>query len=293
MASETQLEHLDGERIVTKAPPWHASVSLDLTLSSIASGTFIVAAILLLASPFRWGMLALFGFFVAFPVELADLISLIVDLGHPARFHHMLRTLKFGSPMSLGVWLSSALAVFAFVAAVISVMVLRGNFMLLAPLRWVGLAGLPFALGVAMYKGVLLSATAQPVWRSMRWLGAILSISSGTCGLTVMMALAAALGDDSGALALRFSAGVLLALYTVVLLFAMRPVNHALAPRIGRGAVIGWNALAVYLGGAIPAALAFLPDYFPHVEYLIVAITLLGALSLRHVLTMIPHRMGA
>ncbi len=293
MASEAKVQYPDGEHIVTKAPPWHSAVSLDLLFSSIASGTYAVTAILLLASPFRWGMVALFGFFVAFPAEIADLIALVADLGHPMRFHHMLRMLKLKSPMSLGVWLSSALAVFAFAAAVISAIVMRGNYLLIAPLRWIGLVGLPFALGVAIYKGVLLSATAQPVWSRMRWLGAVLSISAGTCGLTVMMALAAALGDDSGALALRFAAGVLLALYTLALAFAMGPVNHALAPRIGRGAVIRWNALAVYLGSAIPAALAFLPDYIPHTEYVILAITLAGTLSLRHVLVMIPHRVGA
>lgn len=292
MASEADVQALDGERIVTKAPPWHLSVSLDLFFSSVASGTYIVAAILLLASPFRWGIVALFGFFVAFPVEIADLIALIVDLGDPMRFHHMLRTLKFSSPMSLGVWLSSGLAVFAFICAVVSAMLLRGDFMLIATLRWIAATGLPFALGVAIYKGVLLSATAQPVWRRMRWLGAILSISSGTCGLSVMMALAAALGDDSGAAALRFAAGVLLALYTLMLVFAMGPVNRALAPRIGRSAIIWWNALAVYMGGAIPAALAFLPDYMPHTEYIILAITLVGALSLRHVLILIPQRVG-
>jgi hypothetical protein len=36
---------VDGERIVTKAPPWHLAVTLDLFLSSIASGTFIVSGL--------------------------------------------------------------------------------------------------------------------------------------------------------------------------------------------------------------------------------------------------------
>jgi hypothetical protein len=293
MDSEAHLQFLDGERVVTKAPPWHAAVSLDMFFSSVAAGTFIVAEILLLVSPFRWGIVALFGFFVAFPVEIADLICLVIDLGHPARFHHMLRMLKLRSPMSLGVWLSSGLAVFAFFEAVIAMLVVTGNFMMLTPLRWIGLAGLPFALGVAMYKGVLLSTTTQPVWGRMRWLGAILSASSGACGLTVMMALAAGLGDDSGALALRFAAGVVLALYTLALAIAMGPVNHALSPRIGKAKLIFWNALAVYVGGALAAALALAPKFFPQQEFFILAITLIGALSLRHILILIPHRVSA
>src|SRR6266478_3636532 len=101
MDSEAAIDARDGDRIVTKAPPWHAAVTFDLWFSSIASGTFIVAATLFLLSPFRWGIIAIVGFFVAFPLEIADLICLVLDLGDPLRFHHMLRTMKFRSPMSL------------------------------------------------------------------------------------------------------------------------------------------------------------------------------------------------
>jgi hypothetical protein len=45
MASEARIHFVDGERIVTKAPPWHLAVTLDLFLSSIASGTFIVSGL--------------------------------------------------------------------------------------------------------------------------------------------------------------------------------------------------------------------------------------------------------
>jgi hypothetical protein len=45
---------------------------------------------------------------VAYPVALVlllvDLGLLVLDLGDPLRFHHMLRTFKPGSPMSVGTW---------------------------------------------------------------------------------------------------------------------------------------------------------------------------------------------
>lgn len=293
MASEAQTQLSNGERIVIKAPPWHAAVTLDLLFSSVASGTFIVAALLYLVSPFRFGIVCLIAFIVAFPIELADLISLIADLGDSRRFHHMLRVFKPRSPMSLGAWLSSGFAVFAFIAAVMAALVFGGMFRLLKPLRAIAAAGLVFALGVAMYKGVLLSSTAQPVWGRMRWLGAVLSISAGTCGLTVTLAIATAAGFDSDAMALRFAAGAVLAIFALALVFAMGPVNHALAPRMGGGGIVLWNALAVYVGAAIPAVLCFLPRYVAAIDYVILALTLIGALALRHVLVIIPHRVSA
>lgn len=293
MASKARIEYLDGQRIVTKAPPWHNAVTFDLMLSSISSGTFIVAAILLLISPLRFRVLAIVGFFVAFLVEIADLISLVIDLGDALRFHHMLRTFKPRSPMSVGVWLSSGLATFAFIAVVLSLSLMRGNLGLIGALQAVAAVGLLFALGVATYKGVLLSATAQPVWGQMRWLGAVLSISSGTCGLAVMLTASTAYGDEAASAALRFAAGVVLALYTVVLAFAFATINHALAPRMGRRRIIFWNLLAILIGGAIPATLALLPRYAAGIDYLILATTILGGLALRHVLITIPHLVRA
>src|SRR5260370_7689768 len=41
---------------------------------------------------------------VAFVLLLVDLVCLVLDLGDPLRFHHMLRVFKPSSPMSLGTW---------------------------------------------------------------------------------------------------------------------------------------------------------------------------------------------
>ena len=63
---------------------------------------------------------------VAYPVALvflaADLVLLVVDLGDPWRFHHMLRMFKPGSPMSLGVWSLTVYSLPLTIAAILSVM---------------------------------------------------------------------------------------------------------------------------------------------------------------------------
>lgn len=294
MASDARIQFLNGERVVTKAPPWHGAVTLDTMFSSLASGLFIVSALLYLIAPFQFGMVCLIGFIIAFPVEIADLVSLVADLGDARRFHHMLRVLKLRSAMSLGVWLTSIFAIFAFFAAMGAVLFFTaGRLFLLQPIRIVAAAGLPFALGVALYKGVLLSSTAQPVWSRMRFLGASLSISAGACGLTALTAVATAIGLDDAAVALRFAAGVVLAILTLAMVFDMSEVNRALAPRAGRAEIATWNAIVVYLGAATAAALCFLPRWAGWIDYIIVALTLAGALSFRHVVVIIPHRVSS
>jgi formate-dependent nitrite reductase membrane component NrfD len=81
---------------------------------------------------------------------------LIADLGRPERFLNMLRVFKPQSPMSVGAW---TVAVFggASTGAVLAPW---------KPLRnlFAGVAALS-GLGMATYTGVLLGATANPLWK--------------------------------------------------------------------------------------------------------------------------------
>src|SRR5260370_15998656 len=94
----------------TKAPPWHASVVADLLLSSLGAGMFVFAAVGELVARDVYCPVARAAFLIAFPIMVADLIALVIDLGHPARFHHMLRGFKLHSPMSTRVWVISLFA---------------------------------------------------------------------------------------------------------------------------------------------------------------------------------------
>jgi Ni/Fe-hydrogenase subunit HybB-like protein len=293
MGSEASLQSFRGH-VVTKAPPWHLAVTLDLFLSSISSGTFIVAALLLLLSPGKWLPTSAIGFVISFLVEMADLISLVADLGDPRRFHHMLRMMKVRSPMSLGVWLSSGLAVFAFFSSLVSIVILRGSPNLAVLLKVVAAPGLLFALGVAMYKGVLLSATAQPVWGSVRWLGADLSISAGTCGIVTLLAIATVIGDFGLISAMRYATGWMLMLHTVALIIVLADINHVFSGgNKDRVAVLFWNLTATVFGGLLPTILTFVaPPEVPSANYAITVLTLSGTLVFKHTLISIPGRLS-
>src|SRR5438034_5609479 len=155
--------------IATKAPRWHTLVVFDILLNNLATGLFLVAAVGELIAPATFRSLATRAYPVALALLLADLACLLLDLGDPLRFHHMLRVFKPTSPMSLGTWCLTAFSLPLTVAAAIS----------LLPAGWITLEwvrrlavviGLLPALGSAVYKGVLLSTNAQPAWKEARWL---------------------------------------------------------------------------------------------------------------------------
>ena len=89
---------------VTKPPDWHGLVAWDLLLNNLATGLFLVSAFGELAAPAAFTAAAARAYPVALALLSADLALLVLDLGDPLRFHHMLRVFKPSSPMSLGTW---------------------------------------------------------------------------------------------------------------------------------------------------------------------------------------------
>jgi DMSO reductase anchor subunit len=88
-----------------------------------------------------------------------SLVALVHDLGRPERFLNMLRVLKPSSPMSVGVWLLSAYAPAAGVAALSD---LTGRLPAIGRVATAGAAVL--GPGVASYTSVLMANTAVPAW---------------------------------------------------------------------------------------------------------------------------------
>jgi hypothetical protein len=90
---------------------------------------------------------------------------LVADLGVPSRFLNMLRVFKVQSPMSVGVYIVSAFGPSATLAKIANW--LRGSqsgAMLKIVESAAGLFSALSGLGMATYTGVLIGATAIPVW---------------------------------------------------------------------------------------------------------------------------------
>jgi hypothetical protein len=88
------------------------------------------------------------------------------DLGRPSRFLNMLRVFKPQSPMSVGAWVLTAFANFAAAAKFADIVGERfGNSTPVKIMRGMGnLGALAFGLPFHNYTGVLIGATAIPVW---------------------------------------------------------------------------------------------------------------------------------
>jgi formate-dependent nitrite reductase membrane component NrfD len=123
--------------------------------------------------------------YASFVLSAACPLVLIAHLGRPERFLNMLRIVKFKSVMSLGVWGLVSFSSVAGAAAAGQLArdgVLPGWIAALAPRSITNLlAGLIGAF-MAGYTGVLLSATAIPLWGVGKRFIPALSVCSGVAG---------------------------------------------------------------------------------------------------------------
>lgn len=155
-------------RPIVKPSPWQADIPLYLFTGGLAAGSSLLGAgadITGRGALRRHGRLAALG---ALGVSVGALVH---DLGRPARFLNMLRTLKPTSPMSLGTWALSAYGALVTVAAAGELGPVRRSAR--RPLRLAATAARPGGLGaaaiaptIAAYTAVLLADTATPTWHA-------------------------------------------------------------------------------------------------------------------------------
>jgi formate-dependent nitrite reductase membrane component NrfD len=153
---------------VLKAPVWTWEIPLYFFIGGIAG----MSACLALVAQFFGSEPSLIrsALWVALVGAAICPLFLIADLGRPARFLAMLRVAKIQSPMSVGVWILVAFSGCTFVALLANEVIARGKVNpLIAGLRWAGeCTAASTGLILAAYTGVLIGATANPVWSHNR-----------------------------------------------------------------------------------------------------------------------------
>jgi Ni/Fe-hydrogenase subunit HybB-like protein len=278
---------------VTKAPNWHTLVALDMLFNNMTTGLFLVAAAGDLAAPGVFGITTRLAYPVALLFLLADLLCLVLDLGHRLRFHHMLRVFKLSSPMSFGTWCLTAYPLpLSLITAIEALRALGVAAMSGTVAGWVRLlavlAGIPFALGSAAYKGVLFSTTSQPGWKDARWLGGYLTNSAIAIGCAELLAIATLLDRDAAAAALRPGLFVLLAINLVFLWALHGELGRAMHSVEGGGRSETIFDLGAGAGGLVPAALA-LAGGGRVLALAVLALIVLGNFLVRWAIVMLPH----
>lgn len=175
-----------------KRPVWSPEIAYYFFLGGLSGGSYMLARVAERLGGKQYQALTRAGTAVATAALLPCPALLIIDLGDPKRFHHMLRVFKPRSPMSLGSWVLTAYS---------------GILFLTAAREWFGhprsrlarfgfavldMAGLPLGLFFSGYTGVLLSATSTPVWCRNPWLGPLFcssGISNAVSAISFLLEL--------------------------------------------------------------------------------------------------------
>jgi formate-dependent nitrite reductase membrane component NrfD len=160
---------------------WDYLVVIYLYFGGLSAGLFVFSALLTFLRDDRFDSLRRFaGLAAPIPVSIGSIV-LIFDLGNPLRFWRLFSTVQFSSPMSIGSWL-----LIAFTGVTVLHMLLLlfpdrpdalkfGGLRLPLPgpakrdtlRRFFAAVGIPMALGVGIYTGVLLGAIpARPFWNT-------------------------------------------------------------------------------------------------------------------------------
>jgi hypothetical protein len=272
---------------VTKAPNWHNLVVLDVLFNNLTTGLFLIAALGELAVPADFAAVATAAYPIALVLLLADLVCLVVDLGDPLRFHHMLRIFKPSSPMSLGTW---CLTVYSLpLTALVAINLLPGEGMALEWSRRLAvIAGLLPALGAAVYKGVLFSTSSQPGWKDARWMGGYLINSAFLLGCAELLALSILMGQERAVAILRPVLVLLLLLNVVPLGLLLANLRATLWGSSRNKRVGGYVASALVVGILLPLCLLLVGAGTLALLGSVLFI-LLGNLILRFVIVKLPH----
>jgi formate-dependent nitrite reductase membrane component NrfD len=197
-----------------KPPVWHDLISWYFFLGGLSGGAYVTARLAERFGGEKFRKVATVGTGVAAAAVLPCAPLLIADLGDPKRFHHMLRVFKPESPMNLGAWTLTAYHG-AGAAALAREWLRRGTteerrenqgFLRNAAdgllVAVADVAGVPLALLLASYTGVLLTGTSNPAWVKSPWLPALFSasaISSGSAAVSLALEGLTAAGVEVGA----------------------------------------------------------------------------------------------
>jgi hypothetical protein len=278
---------------ITKVPGWHDLVAWDLLFNNLTTGLFLFAAVGELAAPGLLGPVAKVAYPVALVLLLTDLAMLVLDLGDPLRFHHMLRVFKPSSPMSLGTW---SLTIYSLPLTLI-VAIEATQFIGLLPsgliaLEWVHWLAVVFCLlpafGSVAYKGVLFSTSSQPGWKDTRWLGGWMANSALMLGCAELLAISVLTGHARAAAALRTVAVVLLLLNLIPTGLVFLELRETLSRIYRDQQVYLALGLTIVVGTLIPLTLLLVGDGAPWTLGAVLFI-LAGNLAIRSLFLKIPH----
>jgi formate-dependent nitrite reductase membrane component NrfD len=183
-----------------QVPMWAWWIVAYFFLGGVAGGAYFLSAMIDLFGSKEDRPVARIGYTIAFPLVLVCALLLIVDLGQPLRFWHMvlysknfLPWINWVSPMSVGAAALLLFGLFSFLSfldALVETGRLPGG-----PLRdkfgrrprqlYAILGGL-FAFFLTAYTGQLVTTTQLPMWSGTPLLGGLFAASGASTGMAAV-----------------------------------------------------------------------------------------------------------
>lgn len=187
------------DRPLLKKPNWDWEVVTYLFLGGVMGGSGVIAA---LAQRSEDGPLERTSRYLSMALALACPAVLVSHLGRPERFLNMLRIVKFKSPMSMGVWGLVGYSGFAALNAAAQLSrdrIIPPWIERLEPKPMTVALQALFGAFIAGYTGVLLSATAIPLWAKGKQHIPAISVCSAMSGACAINSIALCAGPGGGA----------------------------------------------------------------------------------------------
>jgi formate-dependent nitrite reductase membrane component NrfD len=186
---------------ILQEPKWHNEVAAYFYLGGISAGAEMLGALADLSGA-RWRPLARTAHVVSFAAMVPCAPLLIADLGRPTRFYHMFRIVKPSSPMNLGTWTLLVHSAFVTLSAASALadedrLPVAGPLARRLPARPIAAGGLPPALALGGYTGVLIGTTSVPVWSTSPLLGGLFMASAIASGTSAVSLAATVTGRDT------------------------------------------------------------------------------------------------
>ncbi len=217
------------------------------------------------------------------PVALAiGMLLLLADLGQPARAWRLMLTFNPTSLVSWGTWF---LNIFMLVSLIYAVTLFKAG---VEKAKFIGYIGVPFALLVAAYTGMLLNqAPDKPLWNTA--LLPVLFVNGGLIsGMAVALLASGNRGEELLAKVGRYLAWLVLAelvlvLFEVVVMFSHGGDDAMVAAALfTSGFALLFIGLEIVLGAAIPIFL-LLRSKAPAARAIASVLILIGVFAMRYV----------
>ena len=195
------LQAIPSDTFFTGPPHFKWWIILYFFVGGISGGALLIASLLRLFGTREDTHFIRLGVYISFIGCVISAFLLVVDLGVPFRFWHMLvqdntgrPMFKWWSPMSVGAWGLLVFGFFSFLATLRALWDERRltwstlEFLEKPPITIFGaVGGILGGLFLAGYTGVLLAVTNRPIWADSSWLGLLFLLSGISTSIAALL----------------------------------------------------------------------------------------------------------